>query len=99
MHPTYIKKLGLDIRKINIKTQKIDSTSLETFKRLITAFSVYNRIKIYFFEEIFLMVDINIDVTLRMLFLILSNNKSFSLIKNLIEGLILFSKFYQLFIT
>lgn len=52
MYPTYAKKLGLDIRKIDLRAQKIDGTTLKTFEIVIAAFSVYDKVKkVFFFEE------------------------------------------------
>lgn len=36
--PAYAKQLDLQIRQPNIRAQKMDSSSLETFKRLIASF-------------------------------------------------------------
>lgn len=74
MHPAYAKKLGLVIQKTDVKAQKIDNITLETFGMIIAAFTVYNRAKkVCFFEKTFLLADINMNVALKMLFLILSN--------------------------
>lgn len=74
MYPTYAKKHGFVVRITEIKAQKIDGTTLETFKIVIVAFSVYDKAeKVRFFEETFLLADINMDVVLKMFFLTLSN--------------------------
>ena len=74
IHPAYIKKLGFDIQKTNIEAQKIDGTTLENLGMVIAIFSVHNKArKVCFFEETFLLADINMDVILGMLFLTLSN--------------------------
>lgn len=74
MHPAYAKKLGLVIRKTDVGVQKIDGTTLETFDMVIAAFSVHDRAeKVLFFEEIFLLADISMDVALRIPFFTLSN--------------------------
>lgn len=72
MYPAYAKKLGLDIRKTDVGAQKFDSTTLETFGIVIAVFSMHDKAKkAYFFEEIFLLADISMDVALGMFFLIL----------------------------
>ena len=38
MTPDYIKKLGFETRKTNVGAQKIDGSTLETFKMVITNF-------------------------------------------------------------
>lgn len=54
--------------------QKIDGKWLEIFGILITSFLVYDKNKkFWFFEEIFLLANIDIYITFEMLFLILSN--------------------------
>lgn len=74
MHPTYAKKLGFVIWKINVKAQKIDGTILKNFGIVIAAFSVDNRAKkICFFEKTFLLDNISMNVALGMFFFILSN--------------------------
>ena len=74
MHLAYAKKLGFNIQKINVRAQKIDGTTLETFGIIITTFSVHDKArKICFFEESFLLADISMDVALEMPFLTLSN--------------------------
>ena len=74
MHLIYAKKLGLNIRKTDVKTQKIDSTTLKTFRMVIAAFLVHDRArKVGFFEKTFLLADISMDVALEMPFFNLSN--------------------------
>lgn len=74
MHPAYIKKLDFIIWKTDVGAQKIDSTTLKTFKVVIAAFSIYNRAKKFcFFEKTFLLADISIDMALKPFFFTLSN--------------------------
>lgn len=57
-------------------TQKIDFSNLDTYKRDIALFQVDDKDeKSRFFEEIFLLANISIDVTFRILFLIFRNIK------------------------
>lgn len=56
---------------------KIDSNSLEIYEMVNALFSVNDKDeKFCFFEETFLLADGDMDVALRMLFLILSNVKA-----------------------
>ena len=66
--------LGLKIRKTNIRTQKIASTTLETYKIVVSTFSVFNKDgRKRFFKKNFLLADVNSDVVLGILFLTMSN--------------------------
>ena len=38
MHPAFIERLGLMVQTINIVTQKIDSTTFETYRIVVKAF-------------------------------------------------------------
>ena len=42
IHPTFAKELGLSIRPIDIKAQKIDDIMLDTFEMIVAAFSLTN---------------------------------------------------------
>lgn len=77
MQPSFIEKLGLHNYKANMGAQKIDGSRFETFGMIITLFQVDNKEgKSCFFHETFLPVDIRIDDSFRMFFLILSNVKA-----------------------
>ena len=43
MNPTFAQKLGLYIRKTNIKTKKIDGSTFKTFKIVIANFQVKDK--------------------------------------------------------
>lgn len=74
MTPTDAAKLGLISWKTNIGAQKIDGLTLKTFDIISARFLLQDSQKrVWFFEEIFLLVDINMEVGLRMLFLVFSN--------------------------
>lgn len=74
MHLVYAKTLSLNIRKTDVTAQKIGGTTLETLQMLIVAFPVFNKAKkVYFFEETFLLADINMNVALKILFFPFSN--------------------------
>ena len=73
IHPTLTQKLRLPIRPTNVGEQKIDSTVLDIFEMLVIAFSVIDKAnRVRFFEEIFLVANISLEVVLKMLFLTLS---------------------------
>ena len=73
IHPSFVKQLGLLIRPINVRAQKIDGITLDTHGIVVAVFSVEdkaNRVK--FFEEIFLVANFSPEVVLGMSFLTLS---------------------------
>ena len=73
MYLDFAKKFSLQIQDINVDVQKINSFKLDTFGIVIASFSVEDKKKrSCFFEGIFLLADISMDITLRMLFHILS---------------------------
>ena len=74
MNPDYTQKLELKIRRTNVKAQKIDGSTLETFGIVIADFQVENKAsKPRFFQEIFLVANNKFEVILRMFFLKISN--------------------------
>ena len=76
MNPNFIKKLGFRIRETKISTQKINSSKLDIFGMVIAVFSMKNKEKrSHFFEKIFILAEINIDIILNISFLTLSNVK------------------------
>ena len=71
---TLVRELGLFIKPIDIGSQKIDKTMLDIFEIMVTAFSVNDKAnQLKFFEEIFLGVNVSLEVVLGMLFLTLSS--------------------------
>ena len=73
MYLDFAKKLNLQIQDISVDVQKINSFKLDTFSIVIASFLVEDKEKrSCFFEETFLLADISKDITLRMLFHILS---------------------------
>lgn len=73
MHPVYVAKLGLQVRKTIVKAQKIDGSPLKTFEIVLASFSVQNKLeKTWFFQKIFLLANTSIKVVLEMAFLIFS---------------------------
>ena len=74
MTPTYIAKLDLKVRKTNIGAQKIDGSTFETFGMVLAGFQIEDKLgRARFFQETFLLADINTEVVLGMPFLTLSN--------------------------
>ena len=74
MSPDFAKKLDLQIYETKVNTQKIDDSKLDTFDIVVVSFLVKNKKrKFCFFEEIFLLADINIDIALDILFFTLKN--------------------------
>ena len=68
------KKLVLQVYKTKIDIQKIDSSKLDIFDMVRASFLVENKErKSRFFEEIFLLIDINIDIALGIPVFIFSN--------------------------
>ncbi len=74
MSQAFAQQLGLKIRKTNVGAQKIDGTTLETYKIVVSTFSVSNKDgRERFFEESFLLADVSPDIVLGMPFLTMSN--------------------------
>ncbi len=74
MSLAFAQQLGLKIRKTNVGAQKIDGTTLETYRMVVSIFSVSDKDgRERFFEESFLLADARLDMVLGMLFLTMSN--------------------------
>ncbi len=74
MSQAFAQQLGLKIRKTNVRAQKIDGTTLETYGMVVSTFSVSDKVgRERFFEESFLLADVSPDIVLGMPFLIMSN--------------------------
>ncbi len=74
MNQVFAFQLGLKIQKTNIGAQKIDGTTLETHKMVVSTFFILDRDgRERFFEESFLLANIKPDVVFKMLFLTMSN--------------------------
>ena len=73
MHPAFAERLGLVVQTTNVGAQKIDGTTLETYRMMVVAFSVIDQAdRVRFFEETFLVANVSPDVVLGMPFLTLS---------------------------
>ena len=69
MNPDLVKKFGFRVRKTKVDTQKIDGSKLDTFDIVIAFFSMKDKEKrSHFFEEIFLLANISMDIALDMTF-------------------------------
>ncbi len=74
MSQTFTHWLGFKIQKTNIGIQKIDGTTLETYRMVVSTFFMSNKDgRERFFEESFLLADIKSDVVLGIPFLTMSN--------------------------
>lgn len=76
MSQAFTHQLGLKIWKTNVRAQKIDSTTLETYGIVVFTFSILdkdNREK--FFEKSFLLADVKPDIVVKMSFLAMNNTQ------------------------
>ena len=70
----YVKKLSFKTRKTNIRAQKIDGFTLQTFGMVIADFQIEDKVgKSRFFQKTFLVADTKFEKTLEILFLKISN--------------------------
>ena len=68
------KKLGLRTQRTNIRAQKVNGSSLETYGMVIVAFQIKNKLgRARFFQETFLLTNTNMNLVLRMPFFTFSN--------------------------
>lgn len=73
--PAFTSKLGFKICSTNVRAQKIDGSTLQTFGIVLTSFQIKDKFgQARFFQESFLLVDTTVKVMLGMLFLTLSND-------------------------
>ena len=73
MHPTYVMKLGLHARKIDVSVEKIDGFYLDIFAMVIVDCSVKDKLgTVRFFQETFLLTNIGLEMVQRIFFLTLS---------------------------
>ena len=74
IYPIFAKKLGLLIRLINIRAQKIDSITLDTYEIVFATFLVENKANwVRFFKKTFLVANVSLQIVLGMLFFTLSS--------------------------
>lgn len=73
IYPTFARELGLPIKLIDVRAQKIDSTTLDTSGMIVSAFPLIDKANwVRLFEETFLMANISLEVVFKMLFPTLS---------------------------
>ena len=73
VHLAFAKKLGLSIRPTDVGVQKIDGTTLETYRMVVAAFLVEDKAnQVRFFGETFLVANVSPKVVLEMPFFTLS---------------------------
>ena len=74
INPAYASRLDLRVHHINIRAQKIDGSTFETFGMVLASFQVEDKLgRIRFFQETFLLADISTEVVLGMPFFTFSN--------------------------
>lgn len=74
MWSNFTEKLGFCFRKTDVSTEKIDGNRLEILGIVIALFYVDRKKgKSRFFEENFLLVDISINIAIKILFFTLNN--------------------------
>ena len=73
IYPIFAQELKLPIRPTDGGEKKINGTMLDTYKMVVTAFLVTDKAnQLRFFEEIFLVANINPEIVFGILFLTLS---------------------------
>ena len=73
IYSTFTGELKLSIRPTDIKTQKIDGTTLDTFGIIVIVFLVTNKANwVKFFEKTFLLANVSLEIVFGMSFLTLS---------------------------
>ena len=84
----YTSKLGLKVRITNVGAQKIDDSTCKMFGMVLASFQVEDTLgKAWFFQKIFLLADLNIEVVEKMPFLTFNIADIKFAKKNLPEGL------------
>ena len=74
MNSVFTRKLGFHIQNTNVRVQKIDSSTLETFGMVITDFQGEDKDgRPRFFQKIFLVANTKFKLILGMPFLKISN--------------------------
>ncbi len=74
MSQAFAEQLGLKICRTNVGAQKIDGTILETYRMVVSTFSVSDKDRRErFFEESFLLTDVKPEIVFGMPFLTISN--------------------------
>ena len=93
----YVLKPKLKICSTDVEVQKIDSSTLKMFEMVLASFQLEDKLrKVWFFQEIFLLTDLSIEIILEIFFLTFSNKNVFLQKKSLLEALTLLLRPYQL---
>lgn len=89
----YTLKLKLKVYFTNIKAEKIDNFIFKILEMVLTNFKIKIEFqKLWFFWEILLLANSNIEIVLEILFLILSKAKNQFINKNYIERFYILAK-------
>lgn len=65
----YKSKLGFKVNHTNIKAQKIEDSTFNTFEMIFASFQIEDKLKkVRVFQKIFLFTNFNMEVVLEMLF-------------------------------
>ena len=74
MTPAYTSKLGFNVHHTNIGAQKIDNSIFKIFRLVLASFQIEDKLgRTRFFQKMFLLADISIEVVLSMFFLTFNN--------------------------
>ena len=69
IHPTFTREIELPIKPTDVRAQKINGTTLDTYEMVVVAFSVKNKAnQVKFFKKTFLVANINPEIVLEMPF-------------------------------
>ena len=72
--PAYAKQLGVRIQKTDVRAQRINGLSLDTFEIVIADIQVIDKLsRVRFFQETFLLPNTTMEMVLEMLLVTLSN--------------------------
>ena len=74
IYPSFANQLGLLIKPIDVRAQKIYGTMLDTHEIIVAAFLIVDKAnQIRFFEETFLVANVSLEIVFGILFLTLSS--------------------------
>ncbi len=74
INQAFVLQLDLKTQKTNVRAQKMDSTTLEIYRIIVSIFFVLNKNnRDSFFDKSFLLVNVKLDIILEILFLNISN--------------------------
>ena len=94
---TFAKQLDLSIRPTDVRAQKIDGTTLDTYGMVVAAFSVKDKAnRVRFFEETFLVANVSPEIVVEMPSLTLSGANVNFQVGSSNEELTLLKRYFQL---